>query len=103
MRQNTSGSQLGNTGLKPELLEELEFGIEANLFDNRFSAEVSYFDRTTNDLIISQPLDPSTGYTSTSTNIGEISATGWEVDLNADWIRGDKFNWRCWCLWIQYV
>ena len=90
---NTSGSQLGNTGLKPELLEELEFGIEANLFDNRFSAEVSYFDRTTNDLIISQPLDPSTGYTSTSTNIGEISATGWEVDLNADWIRGDKFNW----------
>jgi len=90
---NTSGSALGNTGLKPELLEELEFGIEANLFDNRFSAEVSYFDRTTNDLIISQPLDPSTGYTSTSTNIGEISATGWEVDLNADWIRGDKFNW----------
>ena len=90
---NTSGSTLGNTGLKPELLTELEFGIEANLFDNRFSAEVSYFDRTTNDLIISQPLDPSTGYTSTSTNIGEISATGWEVDLNADWIRGDKFNW----------
>jgi TonB-linked SusC/RagA family outer membrane protein len=90
---NTSGQNLGNTGLKPELLEELEFGIEANLFDNRFSAEVSYFDRTTNDLIIEQPLDPSTGYIRTRTNIGKISATGWEVDLNADWIRGDKFNW----------
>ena len=51
-------------------------------------------DRTTTDLIITQPLDPSTGYTSTSTNIGEISATGWEIDLNADWIRGDKFNWN---------
>ena len=91
---NTTGSQLGNTGLKPELLAELEFGLEANLFDNRLSAEISYFDRETTDLIITQPLDPSTGYTSTRTNIGEISATGWEVDLNADWIRGDKFNWN---------
>ena len=91
---NTTGSQLGNTGLKPELLAELEFGLEANLFDNRLSAEISYFDRQTTDLIITQPLDPSTGYTSTRTNIGEISATGWEVDLNADWIRGDKFNWN---------
>ena len=91
---NTTGSQLGNTGLKPELLAELEFGLEANLFDNRLSAEISYFDRNTTDLIITQPLDPSTGYTSTRTNIGEISATGWEIDLNADWIRGDKFNWN---------
>ncbi len=91
---NTTGSQLGNTGLKPELLAELEFGLEANLFDNRLSAEISYFNRQTTDLIITQPLDPSTGYTSTRTNIGEISATGWEVDLNADWIRGDKFNWN---------
>ena len=91
---NTTGSQLGNTGLKPELLAELEFGLEANLFDNRLSAEISYFNRETTDLIITQPLDPSTGYTSTRTNIGEISATGWEVDLNADWIRGDKFNWN---------
>ena len=52
---NTTGSSLGNTGLKPELLAELEFGLEANLFDNRASAEISYFTRTTNDLIITQP------------------------------------------------
>ena len=28
---NTTGSQLGNTGLKPELLAELEFGLELSL------------------------------------------------------------------------
>ena len=49
---NSSGSQLGNVGLKPELLAELEFGIEANLFDNRLTAEISYYDRETTDLII---------------------------------------------------
>jgi hypothetical protein len=91
---NSSGSQLGNTGLKPELLAELEFGIEANLFDNRLSAEVSYYDRNTTDLIISRPLDPATGYSGTSTNIGEISSKGWEIDLSADWLRGEKLNWN---------
>ena len=91
---NTTGSSLGNTGLKPELLAELEFGLEANLFDNRVSAEISRFTRNTNDLIITQPLDPSTGYTSTSTNIGEIEATGWEIDLSLDWLRGENFNWN---------
>ena len=78
---NSTGSQLGNQGLKPELLTEIEFGIEANLFDNRLTAEVSYYDRKTNDLIISRPLDPSTGYTNSRTNIGEIQSEGWEVDL----------------------
>ena len=91
---NTTGSSLGNTGLKPELLSELEFGLETNLFDNRATAEISYFTRTTNDLIITQPLDPSTGYTSTSTNIGEIKATGWEIDVSLDWLRGENFNWN---------
>ena len=91
---NTSGSQLGNTGLKPELLEELEFGVEANMFDNRLSAEISYFNRTTNDLIITQPLDPATGYTNTDTNIGLIEGTGWEIDLGLDWLRGENFNWN---------
>ena len=91
---NSTGSQLGNQGLKPELLTEIEFGIEANLFDNRLTAEVSYYDRKTNDLIISRPLDPSTGYTNTRTNIGEIQSEGWEVDLGVDIIRGDKFNWN---------
>ena len=91
---NSTGSKLGNTGLKPELLEELEFGIEANMFDNRLSAEISYFSRTTNDLKINRPLDPSTGYTNTDTNIGLIEGTGWEVDLGLDWLRGDNFNWN---------
>ena len=91
---NSSGSQLGNVGLKPELLAELEFGIEANLFENRLSAEISYYDRKTTDLIISRPLDPATGYSSTRTNIGEISTKGWEIDLSADWLRGENFNWN---------
>ncbi|MBT8295431.1 MAG: TonB-dependent receptor, partial [Gramella sp.] len=81
---NVSANLLGNPNLKPELLEELEFGVETRLFSSRISLDASYYTRTTKDLIINRPLDPSTGYTSTQTNVGEIKSDGFEVDLTAD-------------------
>jgi outer membrane receptor protein involved in Fe transport len=78
---NVSANLLGNPNLKPELLEELEFGIETRLFGNRVTIDASYYNRNTQDLIINRPLDPSTGYTSTQTNVGEIKSDGFEIDL----------------------
>ncbi len=97
---NTSGSQLGNPDLKPELIAELEFGVEGRFFDNRLSTDISIYNKTTTDLIISRPLDPSTGYTSTQTNIGEIQNKGVEIDLTMDWFRSnDGFNWSTFANW----
>jgi len=93
---NTSANLLGNPNLKPELLSEIEVGLETRLFDSRVSLDVSYYSRTTSDLIIDRPLDPSTGYTTTQTNIGEIKSDGWEIDLGADIFRSDSdgFGWN---------
>ncbi|NER10506.1 SusC/RagA family TonB-linked outer membrane protein [Muriicola jejuensis] len=77
---NVSANLLGNPNLKPELLEEWEFGIEARLFGSRLTLDASYYTRNTQDLIISRPLDPSTGYTNTQTNVGEIKSDGLEID-----------------------
>ena len=97
---NTSGSQLGNPDLKPELISELEFGVEGRFFDNRISTDISVYNKTTTDLIISRPLDPSTGYTNTQTNIGEIQNKGVEIDLTVDWFRNnDGFNWSTFANW----
>ena len=49
--------------------------------------DLSIYNKKTNDLIISRPLDPSTGYTSTQTNIGLIENKGVELDLSMDWIQ----------------
>ncbi len=87
---NTSAAQLGNPLLKPELLAELEFGLEGRFFQSRVTLDASYFTRTTNDLIISRPLDPSTGFTTTQTNIGEIKSDGIELDLGLDLVRGKE-------------
>ena len=92
---NTSGSQLGNSNLKPERVDEIELGLEGSFFSNRVSLDVSLYQRNTLDLIVEQPLDPSTGYTETQTNIGKIENKGIEIDLTTDVFR-DKtdFNWN---------
>jgi hypothetical protein len=90
---NTSGSLLGNPNLKPETISEIEFGIEGRFLDSRLSVDFSVYDKKTNDLIIRRPLDPSTGYTATQTNIGEISNKGIELDLGLDIIRGQDISW----------
>ena len=94
---NTTGIRLGNPDLKPELLTEIEVGIEARAWNNRITLDLSLYDRTTEDLIILRPLDPSTGFFDTRTNIGEIENKGLEVDLGVDFFRSDEeggFSWN---------
>ncbi|MEP3211021.1 MAG: SusC/RagA family TonB-linked outer membrane protein [Maribacter sp.] len=86
-----------NPGLKPELLSEIEFGFESKFLNNRVSLDFTYFDRTTKDLIVREPLSPSTGFTFTQSNVGKIEGDGVEVDLGVDWARSqesDGFNWN---------
>ena len=83
-----------NPDLKPELLEELEFGFETKFWKNRISLDFTYFLRTTNDLIVTEPLAPSTGFTFTQSNIGEIENEGIEIDLGVDIFKTDNFTWN---------
>ena len=91
---NTLSNVRANPDLKPELLEELEFGLEGRFWDSRIQFEATYFNRTTNDLIVVEPLPPSTGFSSTQNNIGEIQNKGWEADLGIDLFRGENFSWN---------
>ncbi len=85
-----------NPDLKPELISEFEVGFDARLWKNRISLDFSYFDRATDDLIVNQPLAPSTGFTNTQANIGKVEGDGFEIDLGVDIFKseGDGFNWN---------
>jgi TonB-linked SusC/RagA family outer membrane protein len=95
---NTSANRLGNPNLKPELLQEIEIGMESRFFKNALSLDLSYYTRTTTDLIIDRPLDPSTGFTTTQTNIGEIKANGIEADATLALVRGQEEGELDWSL-----
>ncbi len=94
---NQVGSLRANPDIKPELLSEIEFGFESKFLDNRVSLDFTYFDRTTKDLIVFEPLSPSTGFTLRQSNVGKIEGDGIEIDMGVDWFRSeerDGFNWN---------
>ncbi len=91
---NTSGLQLANPDLKPELQEEFEAGVEVRGWNNRITLEASWYRRASTDLIVVRPLDPSTGYSSTVTNIGEVVNKGMEIDLGVDILQRGNFTWN---------
>ena len=83
-----------NPNLKPELLQELEFGVEANFFKYRGRFDFTVFRRTTNNLIVTQPLPPSTGFSFTQNNVGEITNNGVEAALSFDIVKTRNFVWN---------
>jgi len=84
---------LGNPNLKPELQEELEVGIEGKFLKNRLGLDLTLYSRTTKDLITGAPLDPSTGFTFTNINIGEISNKGIELGITGTPITNSTVKW----------
>ncbi len=94
---NTTGQALGNPDLKPETVSEIEIGAESAFWDNRITLDLSVYKRITQDLIVNRPLEPSTGFTSTDTNVGKIEGEGIEIDLGINPFRAKEeggFNWN---------
>jgi TonB-linked SusC/RagA family outer membrane protein len=84
---------LVNKNLKPELLTEIEFGTEAQAFDNRIKVDLSFYRRLAKNQILSRSLDPSTGYLNTLINAGSISNRGIELGLTVTPIKTDAITW----------
>ena len=89
-----SGQTLGNPNLLPEFQKEWEFGVEGNFLNNKISFEGTYYVKNTRDLIVNKQLSPSTGYTGTVVNIGNVRNTGVEINLGIVPIRTNDFTWR---------
>lgn len=87
-------NNLGNPNLKPELHSELEFGAEARMLKNRLSIDFTMYNRTTQDLITSALLDPSTGFSSTTINIGKLRNKGIELGISGSPVKVGHFEWE---------
>lgn len=94
---------LGNPNLKPELQEELEFGVESVMFNNKLRFDLSLYEKNTRDLITQAPIDPATGFTSTAINVGKIRTRGIEFQATVTPIStASGFNWNSTINWSLY-
>ncbi|MDZ4147509.1 MAG: SusC/RagA family TonB-linked outer membrane protein [Flavobacteriaceae bacterium] len=91
---NSVSNRLGNPNLTPETIEEIEVGFDTKFLNNRVGLNVSYFNKTTNDLITDRDLDPATGFTVTQINAGELEVEGLEIDWDITPILTENFKWK---------
>ncbi|MDX1653131.1 MAG: SusC/RagA family TonB-linked outer membrane protein [Brumimicrobium sp.] len=90
----TNGGTLLNQDLRPERINGLETGIESYFFNERLGLDVTVYQNTAKDQIISLPSSSASGYSSRVVNGGVIQSRGIEVMLTADIIRNKKLSWR---------
>ena len=86
-------TQLENADLTWETAKSYNFGFDLGLFDNRLSFAVDGYRRNTEELLLSQPLVGSSGFTGIQKNIGAVKNEGLELGLNAVIVNSKNFKW----------
>jgi len=81
----------GNPDLGPERSSELELGFDAGLWNDRVGMEVTYFDGTTKDAILSRQAPPSNGFPGLQLfNAGQVDRNGLEWLIRTTPIRREN-------------
>jgi TonB-linked SusC/RagA family outer membrane protein len=88
-----ASSAVGNPNIKPEVMNEQEYGIDGTLFGGRVSFETSHYERVIKDLLVTFPLAASSGFTSQTINGGQMSTRGFEGGLNIVPISNKNMEW----------
>ena len=99
---NYTNGRLANPNLKPELLGEIEVGIEGRAFDNRVTFDLTAFNKTSTKQILDRPLDPSTGYGVYQVNAGSLYNKGIEANIGVNVVRSNNWNWKLEAIYSMY-
>ncbi|QKG80405.1 SusC/RagA family TonB-linked outer membrane protein [Tenuifilum thalassicum] len=85
-------SRLGTPNLSWEKNIQINTGIEVRIFD-RLSMNFEYYIRKSDDLLFTQPLPPSTGFSGFDANIGAVENRGFDIEVNANLVNTENFTW----------
>ncbi len=80
-------------GLKPEIVKNLEAGIEARFMNDRLGFTLTYYKSNSFNQLLQIPLPTATGYNTKYINAGNIQNQGVELVLNATPVKTKDFNW----------
>jgi TonB-linked SusC/RagA family outer membrane protein len=86
-------SSAANRGLRWEKTHNFNAGLDYNLFKN-IGGSFDYYIKKSVDILANQQVDPTRGMATALINEASIKNSGFEINLNADWISGRKFNWN---------
>lgn len=86
-------SSLGNDNLKWERTRGMNVGIDFAAANSRLTGTLDYYRNNTYDLLYSVAIPGATGFSSITTNLGQIRNTGFETSLTYNVIDKKDFKW----------
>ena len=89
-----SVSRLGNPNLEWEKTSSWNFGLDFSVLDRRLSGSIDVYHKRTHDMIMAQRLPNFTGFSSITTNLGEVTNSGFEITLRSTNINTKDFKWN---------
>jgi hypothetical protein len=92
--QYTNNTRLKNDKLKPEMTNEIEFGLEGAFLKNRVGFDFSWYDRNTENQIVPVEISGANGYLTRVINAGTIQNTGIELYVYGSPVRTKDFSWN---------
>ena len=90
---NIQQSSIPNPFLKPLTSTEIEAGVDLRFFNNRLGVDFTYYNQKTTDDILNASIATTSGFETTTINIGEIKNDGIELLLSGTPVRTPNFNW----------
>jgi len=82
-----------NTLLQWEASKEFNPGLDFGLFNNRIMGSIDYYQRTSDKLLLENPVSYVTGFDAGIVNLGEVANNGWEGELRTRNIASRNFKW----------
>lgn len=86
--------RMANPHLQWEKTTAYNIGLDLAFLDNRISTTLDYYFMPTTNMIMSQSLPDFSGFTSITTNLGEVQNRGFEISVNTQNVRTQGFSWN---------
>jgi TonB-linked SusC/RagA family outer membrane protein len=96
-------NELPNALLKPQFTTSLELGGDFRFFQNRLSLDLTYYNSSTTDQILTAPISGASGYNTMKINAGEISNKGIEMQLGATIFKAENKKQFGWDINLNYA
>lgn len=94
--------RMANPHLQWEKTSAYNAGLDLGFLNNRITTALDYYFMPTKDMIMNQALPSFTGFTSITTNLGEVQNKGFEIALTSQNIQSKKFSWSTTFGYSQY-
>jgi TonB-linked SusC/RagA family outer membrane protein len=87
------GTRLENPNLTWETTKQTNIGLDLGILNNRFNLSLEYYQKNTEDLLLTRGVPRFTGRVDQIINAGEVENKGFDLSLSGRIIQGENLTW----------